>query len=203
MKRFLFLSLFALTACGTQPQLSEIVNDMVVLTNFDEEVDFSQYVTYGLTMDTVGFVSNTTNNEALLNNYTKMITSNIKKNLDQTGHVQVDAGSPADIAVNVVIFNDLSISQSYYPGYYGGYPYGGYYGGYYGGGYYGGGYVQTNINQQAILVIEFLDIKTAHAGDPPVIWVANIGDLVNSFDTSTKTREAIDQAFVQSPYLEQ
>lgn len=197
MRRLLFLSLLALAGCGTQPQLSEIVNDMVVLTNYDTRIDFSDYSTYILTMDTVGFVSNTTNSNSLVNDYTKQITAQIKKNLDQTNRTKVTADSLAHIGVNVWIISDLSVSQNIiYPGGYGG-GYYGYYGGYY------GGYVSTSYFQQAVLAIEFVDLKNKGAGNPITIWSTNIGDLVNSYDTSTKTKEAIDQAFVQSPYLGQ
>jgi hypothetical protein len=195
-----FVALFTLFACGTQPQLSEIVNDMVVLTNFDDKADFSQYATYALTMDTVGLISNTTNDDALSNDYSKMITAQIKKNLDQTGHTKVEKNQNPDIGVNVIIVSDLSVSQSvsypggyYYPSYYG---YAGYYG--YGGGY---GYVSTSYFQQAILVIELVDLR-GNSAEPPSVWVANIGDLVNSFDSSSETKQAIDQAFVQSEYLQ-
>lgn len=204
-KSIIILALTGLFGCGTQPQLSEIINDMVVVTNFADNADFSLYTTYTLTMDTVGFVSNTSNSDVLLNDYTRMITAQVKKNLDQTGHTQVAIDQPADVGVNIVIYNDLSISQSYYPGYggYGGYPYGGFYGGYYGG-YYGGGYgyVQTSINQQAILTIQLYDIRNGNGSNAPMIWEAQIGDLINSYDTSKKTQEAIDQAFVQSTYLD-
>ena len=198
MKKILFAVFLGLTGCGTQPQLAEIVNDMVVLTNYDTRVDFGDYSTYVLTMDTVGLISNTSNSNALVNEYTKQITAQIKKNLDQTNHTKVEADSLADIGVNVWIVSDLSVSQSViYPG-------GGYGGGYYGyyGGYYGG-YVSTSYFQQALLVVEFVDLKNKGAGNPITIWATNIGDLINSYDTSTKTKEAIDQAFVQSPYLGQ
>jgi len=201
MRTVILISLlFILLRCGTQPQLSEVVNDMVVLTNYEPTTDFSQLATYAMTMDEVGLSSNTTYETALKNDYTKMITAQIKKNLDQTGHTQVDSTQNPDIGVNVIIVNDLSISQSFYPG---GYYYPSYYGysGYYGYGGYGGGYVSTSYFQQALLVIEFVNLKVKGAVPPPSVWVANIGDLVNSYDTSTKTREAIDQAFVQSQYL--
>jgi hypothetical protein len=195
---FSLLALFTFFGCGTQPSLNEVVNDMVVITNYEPQADFSTLATYALTMDAVGLSSNTTSETALKNDYAKLITAQIKKNLDQTGHTQVDSLSNPDIGVNVMIVDDLSVSQSviypggyYYPSYYG-------YSGYYG---YGGGYVTTNYFQQAILVIEFVDLKDKGAGDPVSVWIANIGDLVNSHDSSTKTREAIDQAFVQSQYL--
>lgn len=199
-KAITILTMFTLLGCGTQPQLSELVNDMVVLTNFDENLNYSQYATYTMPLDTIGLISNTTSDEYLTGDFAKLITSTVKKNLDQTNHTLVNNNADPDIGVNVVIVNDLSVFQSvYYPGYY--YPssYGYYgYGGY--GGYYG---IPTySYSQQAALVIEFVDLKNATTGTPASIWVANIGDLVNSFDTSTKTREAIDQAFKQSPFLD-
>lgn len=192
MRRFVVILLILLLfGCGTQPQLSELVNDMVVLTNFDETLDYSQYATYTMPMDTIGLLSNTSNNEYLANDYAKLITAAVKKNLDQTNHTKVDSVAGPDIGVNIFVVNDLSVVQSvYYPSYY--YP------SYYGyNGYYGYGGIPTySYFQQAALVIEFVDLS-----DNKSVWVANIGDLVNSYDTSTKTREAIDQAFVQSPFL--
>jgi len=197
-RAIIILSMFTLLGCGTQPQLSELVNDMVVVTNFPGNIDYSQYATYAMTLDTVGLTSNTSSNDYLLTDYTKMITGQIKRNLDQSNHTWVADEKQADFVVSVVIVNDLSVFQSFYPG--PGYYYPSYYG--YGGygGYYGGyGYTTTSYFQQAVLAIEFVDIKSA--SDPKTIWVANIGDLVNSYDSSGKTREAIDQAFSQSPYL--
>lgn len=195
MRKGIFILItFTLLGCGTQPQLAELVNDMVVLTNFDETLDYKQYATYTMPLDTVGLISNTTNDEYLADEYATLITAAVKRNLDQTNHTMVDLNASPDIGVNVLIVNDLSVFQSvyypsyYYPSAYGYYGYGGY------GGYYG---IPTySYSQQAMLVIEFVDIKTEKS-----IWVANIGDLVNSFDTRTKTREAIDQAFAQSPFL--
>jgi hypothetical protein len=199
MKRLgIFLMVLTVTACGTQPQLAELVNDMVVLTNFEETRDYTQYATYAMPLDTIGLISNTSNSDALTNDYAKMITAQIKKNLDQTNHTLVSKDASPDIGVNVLVVNDLSVFQSVvYPNYY--YPSYSGYSGYYG---YGGyGYIQNNYFQQAVLVIEFVDLKNPSSGNPPAVWVANIGDLVNSFDTSLKTREAIDQAFKQSPFL--
>jgi hypothetical protein len=198
-KALVILSMFTLLGCKTQPDLSELVNDMVVLTNVPGGVDYSQYVSYAMPMDTIGLSSNASTNEYLANDYAKMITNQIKRNLDQTNHTWVADKSQADFGVNVLVVNDLSVFQSFYPG--PGYYYPSYYG--YGGygGYYGGyGYSTYNYFQQAMLVIEFVDLKNSNGSD--AIWVANIGDLINSYDTSGKTKEAIDQAFKQSPFLE-
>lgn len=199
-KGVLIVILTGLLGCGTQPELSELIGDMVVLTNYESGYNYNQLSTYALTLDTVGLISNTSNNTALSNEYAKMITSNVKRNLDLTNRTLVKRSASPDLGVNITIVNDLSVSQSivypnyYYPSYYG---YSGYYG--YGAGY---GYVSTSYFQQAALIIELIDLKNVVQGtNPKAVWVANIGDLVNSYDPSQKTREAIDQAFQQSPFL--
>jgi hypothetical protein len=107
-----------------------------------------------------------------------------------------------DLGLNIYVVNDRSVYQSVsYPYSYGypGYSYGGYYGGYYG--YYNYPYVNTYVTNQAILVIDLGDRKNGTAGSPRLLWEVNLGDLITSVDQTGKVLEAIDQAFVQSPYL--
>lgn len=192
-KLFIIIVLGSLLGCGTEPELTSIINDMVVLTNFDETVDYTQYTTYRMPLDTIGFVSNTSSQNYLTGNYPNLITSTLAKNLGQTNRTTVAAGQPADIGVNIYVVRDLSVYATSYPAYYN--PYYGYYG--YGGGL-GYSYTQLNYDTQAVLIIEFVDLK--RAGNI-IIWSATIGDIMKSYDPSKKTEEAIDQAFVQSPFL--
>ena len=62
--------------------------------------------------------------------------------------------------------------------------------------------MNTYSAQYASMVIEIVDIKNATGNDYKVIWKAFIGDLYTTFDLKTKTLEAIDQAFIQSPYIQ-
>lgn len=189
------LALTVLFGCGTQPQLSEVINDMVVVTNYEPKTNFKLFGTYIMTVDTVGLISNTTNANVVTGSFAQMITDQVKSNLDNTGHTQVTTKDGPEFGVNISVIENLSISQSvYYPG--------GAYSGYYGYGYGYGPIVTTNYSQQAILAIEFVDLSNTHIGGSGTIWVANIGDLVNSYDYMKKTKEAIDQAFVQSTYLQ-
>lgn len=204
MKRFIFLIVVAsiCSSCFDKPSSGELVRDMVVQTNYDNTIDFKTFVTYSLPLDTIGLVSNQTDASAIVNSYSKSIVNLVKKNFDASGYQRVEVNQNPDFAVNIFVVNDLSILQSVvYPNYYYGYPgYG--YGSYYGyGGYYGYPYVNTQVYNQAILVIELADLKAIQNGNARVIWTANLGDLITSVDQNAKVLEAINQAFVQSPYL--
>jgi hypothetical protein len=217
--KILYFVPFALLlgACELQPQSGELARDMVVQTQYDElsiTTDFnifSTYSTFIIREDTIGYVKRGINpNEAFLTDanftntpggYVKPVIAQVKKNLFKTrdgqdpakGFQQVTEEEGADFAVNIVILDDFSFFQSvnYLPSY----------GGYFG--YYGYYFpvVNTYYAQYATMVIEIVDIKNATGGNYKVIWKAFIGDLYTTFDLKTKTLEAIDQAFVQSPYI--
>jgi hypothetical protein len=202
MKRYFFLIFIAAFSCMEKPSTGDLVKDMVVQTNKDVTVDFKTFSTYALPLDTIGLVSNTTEASAIVSNYSKAVVNAVKRNFDAQGYQRVELNQNPDFGVNIFVVNDLSVFQSVvYPNYYYGYPgYG--FGSYYGyGGYYGYPYVNTQVYNQAILVIEFADLKTIQNNNARVVWTANIGDLITSVDQDAKVLEAIDQAFVQSPYL--
>jgi hypothetical protein len=195
----LLLAAAGLFGCKTQPDLSELVNDMVVMTSYDTLTNFSNFPTYTLPLDTIGLISNSSSETYLADSYAKMINSAVRRNFTETNRVRVEKNQDPDLGVNIYVVNDLSIYQSVvYPGYgYPGYGYGGYYG------YYNYPYINTQVSQQAILVIEVVSLKQVDpaTNEPKKIWVANIGDLISSFEPEKKVTEAIDQAFVQSQYL--
>jgi hypothetical protein len=52
------------------------------------------------------------------------------------------------------------------------------------------------------LVIEILDLRNVTPDSKiKVIWSAYAGDIYNTIDLIKQTEKAIDQSFVQSPYL--
>lgn len=193
------LASVGLYGCKTQPDLSELVNDMVVMTSYDTLANFSNFPTYTLPLDTIGLISNSSAETYITDSYARMINSAVRRNFNLTNRTRVERNQNPDLGINIYVVNDLSVYQSVvYPGYgYPGYGYGGYYG------YYGYPYVNTQISQQAILIIEMVDLKQIDpvTNEPKRLWVANIGDLISSFEPEKKVVEAIDQAFVQSQYL--
>lgn len=197
-----------LMGCALQPDSGELAKDMVVQTNYDQpsiaQNIFSTYSAFIIREDTLGYVKRGINpDEAYLTDanftrftggYVKPIIALVKENLSERGFTPVTEEDNPDFAVNIVILYDFSFFQTvnYLPSY----------GGYYG--YYGYYFpvVNTYYAQYASMVIEIVDIKNATGNDYKVIWKAFIGDLYTTFDLKTKTLEAIDQAFIQSPYIQ-
>lgn len=202
MKKWIFAGLpWLLISCLSQPDVGELVQDMVVQTSFRPETNFGGYSTYTLPLDTIGLVSNASNANAIVNNYSKLVTAAVKRNMDATGRQRVSLKQAPDLGVNVYVVNDVSIFQSVaYPGYWGS----GFYGGYYGyRGFYGYPYVSTYATSRAIMVVECVDLKNLdpQTREPRVVWAAYMGDIITSIDQDVKIVEAIDQAFRQSNYL--
>lgn len=196
-----------LAACELQPQSGELARDMVVQTQYDESSIanniFNTYSTFIVREDTIGWVKRGVAPEdayltdedftGIPGGYVEPVIALVKENLTTRGFDQVTEEDDPDFAVNIVILEDFSFFQTvnYLP------TYGGYYGYY---GYYLP-VVNTYYSQFASMVIEIVDVKNATGNDYKVIWKAFIGDLYTTFDLKTKTLEAIDQAFVQSPYI--
>ena len=199
MKKLLLISLFfAVAACKLQPDAEDLLTDMVVVTNYDESVNFDDFATFHMSLDSIGLITNEGQLEWIDDEYATMVTASVRHNLSSTGHTLVE--NAPDLAVNVYVVKNIQLYQSVvYPNYYG-YPGSGGYGY---SGYYNYPQIVNYQSQTTIMVIELVDLLNI---DPAtnkarVIWTANIGDLLQSFDPERKVVEAIDQAFLQSEYL--
>ena len=194
---------FAIAACRIQPDADELLNDMVVVTNYNETVNFDNFMTYAMPMDSIGLITNEASLKWITDDYASLVTNAMRNNMSSTGRTKVDKDQSPSLSVNVYVVKDVQAFQSVvYPNYYG-YPGAGY-GNYYGyPGYYNYPQVVTYQSQSAIMIIEFVDLLNIDpvSGEARVIWTAHIGDLINSFDPEDKVVEAIDQAFAQSDYL--
>ena len=149
-------------ACQTEPDSAQLIDEMVVSTNYDPEADFEAYTTYAIPTDTIGFVSNNSSDTIITSpssTFPRHVLSSIRSNLDQRGYVRVDRTEDPDIGVNVMVVNDFNIFQQLvYPNFYG-YP-GNFYPGYYGyGSYYSYPYVNTYAYNTGVLIIEMVDLK--------------------------------------------
>lgn len=205
MKKLLLIFIgFSVAACKLQPDADELLNDMVVLTNYDQSVNFGNFATYTMPLDSIGLITNDGKLEwigAREYSPTSKVTSAVRQNLSSTGRTRVGKGQSPHLAVNVYIVRDVRLFQSVvYPNYYGYSGFGGYYGY---PGYYNYPQVVNYQSQTTIMVIELVDLVNVDpaTGQTRVIWTANIGDIVQSFDPERKVVEAIHQAFAQSEYL--
>lgn len=205
--RYFFVIIMAVVAwaCHTEPDSEKLIDQMVVSTNYDPEADFNAYNTYAIPTDTIGFLSNNSSDTIITSPssaFPRHVLSAIRQNLDDRGYTRVSRDENPDVGVNVMVINDFNIFQDViYPGTFG-YP-GGLYSGYWGyGGFYGYPFVNTYAYNTGVLIIELVDLKNRTLDNKvKVVWDAYAGDLYSTIDRLAQSKEAIDQAFIQSPYL--
>jgi hypothetical protein len=210
MSRYIFLLLMAILsiACEPQPDDVKLLDEFVVQTSFDDGADFGSYETFSLATDTIGFVSNSTSDTILIASQSSLvrpILAEVKANMLERGYVQVDKSEDPDLRLNVFIVNNIDFFQQVvYPGnYYPYYGYGGYGYGYGSSYYYNYPYVQTYTSDTGALVIEMIDmVNRTIDNQVKVIWTAYMGDIVNAVNREQQSVEGIDQAFVQSTYIQ-
>jgi hypothetical protein len=209
MKRITtILIVMGIAGCTREPELVDLVKNMVVQTEYDlEEINeeaniFNDYNTFVLREDTLGFVSTYSNDTILLDepgtiiDFANSTVGHVSAKAIERGFTRVEAEENPDFAIKIVVLENFSFFQTVsYPGYYSGYY--GYYGGYY------GPVVETYSSNFVTMVIEVVDIKNyaANGNRYNVIWSAYIGDILTTYDRKNKILYAVDQAFEQSPYF--
>ena len=195
-----------LVACQPEPDAARLIDELVVATNYDPNADFTSYTTYAIPTDTIGLISNNSDDTIIVaseNDYPRPVLNTIKSNLNARGYTQVARNQNPDLGINVLIVNDFNVFQQVvYPNYYG-YP-GNYYSGYYGyGSWYYYPYVNTYTYNTGVLIIEIVDLKNKTPDNKvSVIWDAYLGDVYSTINLIDQTVKGIDQAFLQSPYVD-
>lgn len=200
------LAMTGIWGCEPTPDELKLFDEFVVSTSYDNTANFNSYKTYTLRTDTIGFISNLTSDDTIEvgSQYARPVITQVNNNLVDRGYQKVEKTEDPDLAINIYVLKNLNVFQNvnYYPGYYD--PgYYNYYGSYYGyGGYYGYPYVSTYAYNTGVLVVEIIDLKSVNPNSQvKVVWNAYMGDVFSSLDLKQQSLDAIDQAFVQSPYL--
>jgi hypothetical protein len=147
-------------ACQPEPDSLKLLDELVVSTNYDNAVNFQTYATYSVATDTIGFVSNRSNDTIIIqskSDFPRPVLQKVVANMNAAGYTRVERNQNPDMRINVYVVNDYNLYQQvvypnyYYPSYYGyGYGYGG---------YYGYPYVNTYQSNTGSLVVEILDLK--------------------------------------------
>jgi len=203
---------------GCYPDKIDYVDEYDVAgTMYDEEADFSSYVTFHL-LDTVMHVTEDGEDDPNLSReQDEFILGEIRQNMIDMNYVEMpnpDSLNRPDLELFVqVMTTDFYTYFSYwydywswYPGwnwYYPGYP--GYpwypsYPWYPGGGYY-------NSYSTGTLMIEMLDtdVSDISAEHPGIVWMGLVDGLLTGNTSNSRARldKQINQLFEQSPYLQQ
>jgi hypothetical protein len=209
MRKFIYIPLLALCGvlqgCQPEPDAKQLIDQLVVATNYDETADFSSYATYAIPTDTIGLISNSTNDTIIVareSGFPRPVLNEIKSHLNALGYTQVERNQDPDLGINVLVVNDFNVFQQVvYPNTWG-YP-GNYYYGYYGyNSWYYYPYINTYAYNTGVLIIEMVDLKNRTPDNKvKVVWDAYLGDVYSTIDLIPQSVDAIRQAFVQSPYL--
>jgi hypothetical protein len=206
-KTFLFATVLLLfSGCIREPENIELAKYMLVQTEYNEDFInangnvFNAYATFVMDDTKMGFVSTRTPDKKFLEEtdlpgFVSPVLAAIRDKVVQIGYTRVTEEEEPDFAVNVVVLQNFNFYQTINYGY--GYP-GSYYGFY---GYYYP-FVSTYYANYVTLLIQVVDAKNPNSNNEfPIIWTAYIGDLNFTNDLTNKTLEAVNQAFLQSPYM--
>jgi len=183
----------------------------VILTLYDQEVNFGSFQTFAMP-DTVVHVSNDTL-DALVpisRDNDELVLDLVADNLVAAGYTrEFDAlANGADLVMLVSaigvehteywVYQDYWYYWGYWPGWgYPGYP--GYGPGY--GWYYPPTYGGSVTFEQGTLLLTLIDPSAADGEAVPVIWSGVVRGLMNYGGETGRITSGINQAFSQSPYL--
>lgn len=196
---FLFLT-GLLASC--YPEKERTVSDLDLMgTRFADGIDFQSYKTY-LLHDSVIIVYDTTEDAPEYPTETaNLILNTMKTNLMNYGWIEVTAGDTPDVYIEASSWNSKVVGAVYYPGY--GYPGWGYPGwGYPGWGYPGYGTSYYSYTTGTVMM-HMVDVKNYPNDDsaPAIMWTGGLNGILTSSNDNARIENAINQTFIQSPYL--
>jgi hypothetical protein len=195
------------TACEKTPDTGKLDDDYLVYTDYDAETDFAKFTTFYVP-DSVLIIDNSSNKPKFLYGTpaSELIIANYVKGMEQAGYVRTLDKSNADLGMQVSYVEETYRFRYYnnYPWWYG-YPW------YWSFGYWGnwGGwywpYSITYSYSTGSVLGELVDLTVPESTSKQlrVVWSSYISGLLNNDGTlnTTEVKQAIEQAFSQSPYL--
>lgn len=201
----LALAAVAFCSCQKEPSTSDLHGDYLVYTAHDTGTDFSAIDTYFLP-DSILLIGGSDRTEYWKDESAQEIIATVAAAMDNAGYTRTYDKAAANVGIQMSYVEQVTYFVGYNnpywwwyypyywtPGYWGDwlgwhYPYGVYYG-------YSAGSLLT----------EMLDLEADQQSGKklPVIWDSFAGGLLTG-DSSLnlqRTLDAVEQAFVQSPYL--
>src|SRR5688500_13015575 len=117
MRKFKLLLLlvgFVLAACHPEPDNKLLIDDFAVATNYDPSASFASYTTYAIPTDTIGFISETSNDTIIVageSTYPRLVLTAINDNLQDRGYSRVAKNDNPAIGINVLVVNVFNVFQ--------------------------------------------------------------------------------------------
>jgi hypothetical protein len=178
---------FTLSCTKYPPSSDRLLEDLVVTTQYDTKVNFSDYKTYSIA-DTIKKITDK-GTTSITGPDAQAIFNQIDKNMKARGFVPAVAPQKPDFGIQVTYLENTTVYTYYYDywGYY--YPYYPYYPVYYSS-------YTTGLGN-----IELIDLKNVNGTQVYIRWNAYIRGLMTGTHTNAEILSRIDQAFIQTPQL--
>ena len=178
----LVLLAVAVVSCQKEPSTSGLHEDYLVYTDYDQQADFSDVETFYLP-DSILVIGNADKTEYWKDADAQEIIGTVADLMESRNFVRTDDKETAQTGLQISYVERVT----YFVGY--DYPYQVYY-----------GYTAGS------MLIEMVDLTADRQSNRklPVIWDSFIGGLLTSSHkvNMQRTLDAVNQAFMQSPYLE-
>jgi hypothetical protein len=193
------VGLTALTACRKTPNLNSLQNQQVVVTDRDLAANFSNYNTYHIS-DTVRIVASDPRDSILLGPIANQLVATVKTNMSNRGYTFASskAANP-ELGLVLVVLQDVSRSTVC----------AGWWGGGWGAGWGWGWHhpwCGSFTSTVGTTVLTIYDLKNANINQNfRGLWgmtALGVFSNTNNQTNATLTVNAINQAFIQSPYIQ-
>ena len=207
MKKLIYvlIAVFALTSCREDPDLGDLSSDFLVFTNYDGKADFNRFTRYYMP-DSVMVIGDTKDPEYWTGSKAADILKAYEDNMQACGYVRTDDKSEADVGLQISYVQSVAYFVDYrnpywwneYPGYWLPGSWGDW-------GYWYYPYPVVYSYSVGSLLTEMVDLSTSPSADRKltVVWNSFLSGLLSGSDAFNMelTVRAINQSFVQSPYL--
>ena len=203
---YILLAVFALTSCREEPDLSELSSDFLVFTNYDKSTEFSNMKNYYMP-DSVLVIGNEDKAEYWTGDQGRSLSWKPMRRTCRVSAIPVSLPRRRRLSdCRSAMFRARSISWgtaiptggTSYPGYWG--P--GYWGNW---GYWYYPYNIVYSYHVGSLLTEMVDLRVPQGQEKKltVVWNSFMSGLLTGSNTinTALAVQAIDQSFVQSPYL--
>ena len=203
------LLLLTLASCHKDPDMSKLDNDFLVFTDHDKDAKFDSFTTFYLP-DSILIIGENEHPKFWTTNGAEDIVTTFVNNMESRGFKRTFDKEHADLGLQISYVENTSYFTDYAGGYndtywwwgYPGYWTPGYWGSSWGNWYYP--YPVIYSYSVGSLLTELVNLDAQPTSQKlPVVWTAYMSGLLsgsNKFDTQLAVR-AVEQAFVQSPYI--
>ena len=189
-----------LVSCQKEPDTDKLDNHYLVYTNYDSNADFASFENFYV-IDSILIIGNSEKPTYWNNSNSQKIINAYSDKLEACGYIMVPTAQEADVILQLSYINNTYYFTSFGPG-----PWWNSYPGYWNWGGWGWYYPYTfNYSYSTgSIIAELVDTQTPspQKNKLTVIWNSYICGLLNGNNLSfSRTIDAINQAFTQSPYL--